>query len=44
MTTYTVKRSLLGIIMEQLDVAKKAVNEKSAIPFDEITEVLDLVP
>ena len=87
MTTFAVKRSLLGISMEQLGAAQKAaietsnqlteegtevkyirsnffpgdssctclfeaineeavkaVNEKAAIPFDEITEVLDLVP
>ena len=39
MTTYTVKPILLGITMEQLGAAQKA-----AIPFDEITEVLDLTP
>jgi len=39
MTTFAVKRSLPGITMEQLGAAQKA-----AIPFDEITEVLDLVP
>ena len=38
MTTYAVKRSLPGFIMEQLGTTQKA-----AIPFDEITEVLDLV-
>lgn len=39
MITFAVKRRLPGITMEQLGAAQKA-----AIPFDEITEVLDLVP
>ena len=39
MPTYAVKRSLPGITLEQLGAAPKA-----AILFDEITEVLDLVP
>jgi len=39
MTTFAVKRSLSGITMEQFRASQKA-----AIPFDKMTEALDLVP